>query len=77
MGPIPLAFLVLFKTTIAIRNKIQLGKFINRQKSNVVDENGDLRWLNLVPVLGNFIANTAHVVLFAYSYKYAKLGGLN
>ena len=33
--------------------------------------------MNLVPLIGNAYANTAHIFLFTYAFKYAKLGGLN
>ena len=33
--------------------------------------------INLVPLLGNWYGNTAHVILFAFAFKYAKMGDLN
>lgn len=33
--------------------------------------------MNLAPLLGNWYGNTAHVFLFTYAFKFAKLGGLN
>lgn len=44
------------------------------KKSNL-NENGV--WGYLVPLLGNWYANTAHVFLLTYAFKYAKMGGVN
>jgi drug/metabolite transporter (DMT)-like permease len=33
--------------------------------------------INLIPLLGNWYGNTAHVILFALAFKYAKMGDLN
>ena len=77
IGPVPLLLLIIFKLSFAIRNKINLGVFINPEKSNIVDREGNFIKKNLVPLLGNWYANTAHVFLFTYAFKYAKLGGMN
>lgn len=31
----------------------------------------------MIPLLGNWYANTAHVFLFSYAFKFSKLGGMN
>lgn len=77
VGPGPLVLLIAFKVYIAIRNKCTLGTFINMEKSNIWDKDGNLQCKNLVPVLGNVYANTSHVFFFSYAFKYAKMGGLN
>ena len=77
VGPVPLVLLILFKLYFAIRNKIKIGTFINLEKSNFYDEDGNFRKGNLVPLIGNAYANIAHVFLFTYAFKYAKMGGLN
>ena len=77
LGPVPLIFLILFKLQIAIRNKMKLGTFINKDKSNIIDSEGKYIWKNLYPLLGNWFANTGHVFLFTYAFKFAKKGGLN
>lgn len=56
---------------------MRLGTFINKEKSNIIDSNGKYLWKNLIPLLGNWFANTGHVFLFTYAFKYAKMGGLN
>jgi len=33
--------------------------------------------MNIAPLLGNWYGNTAHVFLFTFAFKFAKLGGLN
>lgn len=77
IGPIPVIWLILLKVYFAVRNKLTIGTFINKEKSNIVDPDGKVRWLNLAPLMGNWYGNTAHVFLFHFAYKFAKLGGLN
>jgi len=33
--------------------------------------------MNIIPLVGNWIANTGHIFLFTYAFKFAKKGGLN
>lgn len=61
----------------AIRNKLTIGQYIDYKKSNFFTKEGKLNKTNLIPLLGNFYANAAHVFLFTYAFKFAKLGGLN
>ena len=56
---------------------MKLGTFINREKSNILDKEGNYIWKNLIPLIGNWIANTGHVFLFTYAFRFAKKGGLN
>lgn len=56
---------------------MKLGTFINKDKSNIYDSEGNYIWKNLYPLLGNWFANTGHVFLFTYAFKFAKKGGLN
>jgi len=77
LGSIPLAILVLFKLILAIKNKVKKGVFIDKENSNIIDTEGKIKWKNIVPILGNWYANSAQVFLFTYAYKFAKLAGLN
>mmetsp|Transcript_19120 Transcript_19120/g.32594 ORF Transcript_19120/g.32594 Transcript_19120/m.32594 type:complete len:104 (+) Transcript_19120:238-549(+) len=52
LGPVPFIVLVLIKVAVSVKNKLQKGKFIDRKNSNMVDEAGNLRWKNIIPVLG-------------------------
>ena len=56
---------------------MEIGTFINKDKSNIVDKDGKYITKNLIPLLGNWYANTSHIFLFTYAFKYAKMGGLN
>mmetsp|Transcript_11641 Transcript_11641/g.19671 ORF Transcript_11641/g.19671 Transcript_11641/m.19671 type:complete len:82 (+) Transcript_11641:302-547(+) len=59
IGPLPLVLLTLFKIAIALRNKVTKGVFIDRKNSNIVDEEGKFKWLNLIPIFGNWYGNVA------------------
>lgn len=73
----PLLLLLIYKAFFACRNKRTIGTFINYEKSNIYEKDGSLKKMNLAPLLGNWYGNTAHVFLFTYAFKFAKLGGLN
>ena len=77
LGPVSLALLVGFKLGFAIRNRLTIGRFINPEDSNIINPDGSLKWVNLVPLLGNAYANISHIFLFTYAFKFAKMGGLN
>lgn len=77
VGPIPLIILVIWKFSIAAHNRCTIGTWIDRNSSNIVDKEGNLQTQNIIPIAGNWFANIAHVFLFTYAFKFAKLGGLN
>jgi hypothetical protein len=56
---------------------MRIGTFINKEKSNIIDKDGNYITKNLIPLLGNWFANTGHVFLFTYAFMFAKKGGLN
>ena len=59
------------------QNYKKIGMFIDRETSNILTKEGKINKQNLIPLLANWYANTAHVFLLAFSFKFAKLGGLN
>jgi len=77
IGPMPLLLILGYKGFVCLRNKRRLGTFINYQNSNLFDKDRNLKKKNLAPLIGNWYGNTAHVFLFTFAFKYAKLGGLN
>jgi len=77
IAPIPFIALVIYKICILINNKIKKGKFLDLENSNFIDKQNNLKWNNLKPLIGNWYANTAHIFLITYAFKFAKLGGLN
>ena len=77
IGPVPFSILVSIKIFQLLRNKINHGYFIDKNNSNLIDANGNLKKINLIPLLGNWYGNTAHIILFAFAFKYAKMGDLN
>ena len=77
VGPIPLILLLIWKMSIACYNKYTIGTFIDRKSSNIVDGEGEFRYENIIPLVGNWLANIAHIFLFTYAFKFARLGGLN
>jgi len=77
LAPIPLLVFCSIKIGMAIRNKINLGTFINPKMSNIIDEDGNYKKINLVALLGSWYANTAHIFLLTFAFKFAKLGGIN
>mmetsp|Transcript_9665 Transcript_9665/g.14711 ORF Transcript_9665/g.14711 Transcript_9665/m.14711 type:complete len:260 (+) Transcript_9665:283-1062(+) len=77
IGPVPALVLIAIQSFRAVRTKVRTGSFIDKTNSNFLKENGDWKMENLVPLIGNWYGNTAQVFLFAYAFKFAKLGGLN
>ncbi len=77
IGPVPFTILVSIKIFNLLRNKINHGFFIDKNNSNLIDANGNLKTINLVPLLGNWYGNTAHIILFSFAFRYAKMGDLN
>ena len=43
----------------------------------MIYENGKFKYINLIPLLGNWYGNTAHIILFSFAFRYAKMGDLN
>jgi multidrug transporter EmrE-like cation transporter len=77
IGPVPFTILVSIKIFNLLRNKINHGFFIDKNNSNLIDVKGNLKTINLVPLLGNWYGNTAHIILFSFAFRYAKMGDLN
>lgn len=77
LGPVPLVILIIYKSYFAIKNKRSIGRFINPEKSNILNKEGNIMWVNLIPLLGNAYANISHIFLFTYAFRFAKMGGLN
>jgi len=77
LGPLPFILLIVFKMFIAIRNKIKKGSFIDLENSNFWNKDGKFQRGNLIPLLGNWFANSVHVFIFTYSFRFAKMGGMN
>ena len=77
LAPVPLLVFSSIKIGMAIRNKMNLGTFINPKRSNIIDENGQYKTMNLVAILGAWYGNTAHIFLLTFAFKFAKLGGMN
>ena len=42
-----------------------------------MDEQGNTKWKNLIPLLGNVFINGMYLVIMSYAWNFAKLGGLN
>ena len=77
IGPIPFIWLSLIKIFYALRNKWQIGTFINYEKSNLFTPEGTFRTKNMIPLLGSVYGNVAHRFLYALAFKYAVFGGIN
>ena len=69
--------LALFKSYYALKNKVTIGTFVNLDKSNIFNKDGTLKKRNAIPVAINWLSNIAHIFLFTYAFKFAKMGGMN
>jgi hypothetical protein len=76
-GPLPAVILIIWKLSFPIQNYREKGVFIDKTKSNIFNPDGSYKTKNLIPLLGNWWANTTHLFIFAYAFKFAKMGGLN
>ena len=43
IAPLPFCLLVLWKSALAVRNKVTLGVYINLDKSNILDSKGEFK----------------------------------
>lgn len=68
---------MLFKLGDLIRTKVRTGKFIDLEHSNFFDKEGKFQKKNLIPLLGNWYANTQHTFVFTFCFKFVKMGGMN
>lgn len=68
---------IIFKVSVAVRNKTKIGKFINLEKSNIFDTEGKIKRKNLIPLVVNWMANSGHQFVFHYCFYLLKLGGSN
>jgi hypothetical protein len=72
------AFLLgLYRIIEAIKFKINLGSFINYQKSNFFTPEKHFKSSNIVPLLGNGLTNTVNLMAMTFAYKYAAIAGIN
>ena len=76
-GPVPAIVLIIWKLQYPIRNKLQKGVFIDKANSNILNPDGTVIKQNLIPLIGNWWANTTHFFIFGYAFHFAKMGGLN
>lgn len=77
VGPIPLLGTFVFKSLVFCYDKYKNGKFWDKSKSNLLNEDNSLKKINLVPLLTSVYANCAQYVFFTMAFKYAKLAGIN
>ena len=53
------------------------GKFFDRSRSNLLNEDNSIKKINLVPLLTSVYANCAQYVFFTMAFKFAKQAGIN
>ena len=53
------------------------GRWLKATGSRVVTDDGNYKWRNLIPLLGNVFINGTYLIIMAYAWNFAKLGGLN
>ena len=63
--------------TFVVANYKEKGVYIDKTKSNIYNPDGSYKTKNIIPLLGNWWANTTHLFIFSYAFKFAKMGGLN
>jgi multidrug transporter EmrE-like cation transporter len=56
---------------------MRVGSFIDKPNSSFYKKDGSFNSTNLIPLAGNWIPNSAHVFLFTFAFKYAKISGIN
>ena len=57
--------------------RCKTGSWTNPRKSRLVKEDGRLRWLHLIPLLGNSAINVGYIEFMTYAWYFAKLGDIN
>lgn len=77
LGPVTLVIMIVLKTLVIFYDKCKNGQFFTKKNSNIFLEDGSLKKMNLIPLLSNCYANTAHVFFFTMAFKYGKLAGIN
>jgi hypothetical protein len=77
LGPLPLALLFIYYSVYMIITKTKTGNFIDNNNSNFFRPDGSFQKINLVPLLGNWYANSAHIFIYSFAFRFAKKGGIN
>ena len=76
LGPGTIAVFLMWRLACEIRHKIRKGTWFKKKGTRVFGS-GDKSWKNLVPLLIIACGNITFVVVISFTWKFAKIGGLN
>ena len=69
---------LLVKAVYEIAYKAKSGKWLlDKDSSAVTDKERKIRWMNLIPLLGNSLSNTTYVIIMTVGWRLAKQAGIN
>ena len=76
-GPGTLLFFLIWRIVAELKHRYTYGQWLKREQSRIVDEEGRTKWKNLIPLFGNVFINGMYLVIMAYAWNFAKIGGMN
>ena len=78
LGPGAFIMYLVIKVFREIRFRSKNGKWAKSQNSSWVrDEDRKIRWMSLVPLLGNVACNLGYTIVMTFAWNFAEQGGLN
>ena len=76
-GPGTFLVYLFWRISLEVCYRIKHGQWLKSTGSRVVDDDGNYKWKNLIPLLGNVLINGIYLINMSYAWNFAKLGGLN
>ena len=76
-GPGTFVFYLLWRIMLELKYRFVHGQWLKETESRVVDNDGKVKWKNLIPLFGNVFINGMYLVIMSYAWNFAKIGGLN
>ena len=76
-GPGTFLIYLTWRIILEVTYRIKHGQWLKKQGSRVVDNDGNYKWRNLIPLLGNVFINGIYLIIMSYAWNFAQLGGMN
>ena len=76
----PIVFMIFFILWLVrvCRFRYKNGSWTNSgENSRLVWADGEIKWSNLVPLLGNATVNVSYLLVMTYAWYFAELSGMN
>lgn len=76
-GPGTFLVYLTWRILLELRYRCKHDQWTKREGSRVLDERGNYKWKNLIPLLYNVFINGTYLIVMSFAWNFAVQGGMN